>query len=467
MNKKKAKINKKLYDIIPSQNSMYLMYKFGLHKQQAQIPTSFTVKTKLDFNILQRAFNIEIERNDSLRLRFIKENGTIKQYFGDKYDYKVPVKYFFSLNEQNEFFEKDAPEVVHFMKDETFRIYFFRTAHKGTGIYTNFSHMIMDAMGIVIFYLDLLSVYNALVNKTELPEPLYKYEDYVVKELERVSDTKKMEKHEAFYKEYFLKGGEPFYAGVHGPELLEKFRKKKKNPDARVPMAYNPLHDKCDMAVYDISKEYTERIISYCQKTDISPESIFQAGLRTYCSAINYRTDDVCMMTVCNKRVTYKEKKMSGCLAQPLILRTIIPENTSFRDAVEILKDTRTNLYRHTAYPYTLARDLFLKLFDFGPIQGANNMMFSWIPVPVDMEFPFEIEFRTYNLERYFTPLYTMVIPDAVTKGIKVYYMYRTKLSTAAQIERLHKESLKIILDGIENPDTEISVLMDKVSPEA
>ena len=52
--------------------------------------------------------------------------------------------------------------------------------------------------------------------------------------LKMISDKKKMAKHEKFYKEYFLRGGEPFYAGVHGPEFLEKARKKQNKKQLRM-----------------------------------------------------------------------------------------------------------------------------------------------------------------------------------------------------------------------------------------
>ena len=63
-----------------------------------------------------------------------------------------------------------------------------------------------------------------------------------------------------------------------------------------------------------------------------------------------------------------------------------------------------------------------------------------------------------------FTPLYTIIVPDSKTDGIRIYYMYRTKLSTREQIERLHTQSLKIIMQGIKNPDKKISELMDNVN---
>ena len=61
-NKKAKDIN--YYDIIPSQESMYLMFKFGFHKQMAQIPTSVSVDYELDFELLQKAFDIEKQKAD-------------------------------------------------------------------------------------------------------------------------------------------------------------------------------------------------------------------------------------------------------------------------------------------------------------------------------------------------------------------------------------------------------------------
>ena len=334
MKKKNEKaITQPLYDLIPSQQTMYLMVKFSFHKQLVQIPISFSVEGDLDFGLLKRAFNIEIERNDSLRLSFVKSGKTIKQYFEERATMNyIQVKRFKNLEEQEAFFSKDAQKPVYFLKNETFRIFFFKTEGAGSGIYFNVSHLILDAMGIVITLIDLLRVYKALKDGTEMPAPLDKYEDYIKAEFARLSDTKKMAKHEEFYKRYFLKGGEPFHANVHGPELLEKARKK--NPNVRVPAAYNPIYDKCDMIVKHINAEDSKKIFDYCLEKKIAPESIFQLGMRTYCSAVNYRTPDVFMMSLCSKRATHSEKNMGGCLTQPLQLRTIIPEDKTFDEAL-------------------------------------------------------------------------------------------------------------------------------------
>lgn len=458
----KKSFPEKLYNLIPSQQSMYLMVKFSFSKQLVQIPISINVDLDIDFDVLTKALNIEFERNDALRLRYTKVDKQLKQYFLPSFKMsKVPMKYFRSVEQRNEYLDKDAQKPVRFDKGECYRILFYKTANAGSGIYFNVTHISMDALGAVIFFLDLMAVYRALMAGTELPEPLYSYEEYIAEELKKVSEKKKWDKHEKFYREYFEKGGEPFYAGVHGPNFLEKARIKTKNPDMRVPAAYNPIYDKCKMFNGHIGTEDAAKIFDFCKKNSIAPESLFMMGLRTHCSAINYRIDDVFFMATCSKRATVKEKRMSGCLAQPIQVRTILPETATFMEGLKQYTSVRTQVYRHTDYPYILAKDFLREIYGYKLIQGPACMMFTWIPLPINMDLGFKFEFKFHDLGRYFTPLYTICSPDPADNGINLNYMYRVKLSCRRQIEYLHRNTMKVIMAGIENPDITVKELLD------
>ncbi len=452
-----------LYNLIPSQLAMYMMVKYSFSKQLVQIPTSFTVDKDMDFDILTKALNIEFERNDALRLRFVKKDKEIKQYFLPSFKMnKVPCKYFRSAEQQNEFLSADAQKPIRFLKDECFRIYFYKTADGNNGIYINITHLSMDALGVMIFYLDLIHVYRHLRYGTEMPEPLFSYEDYIKEEFARLGNEKKMKKHAEFYTDYFKKNGEPFYCGVHGPALLEKTRKKQKNPNLRVPPVYNPLHDKCNMINGHIGAEDAEKIFGFCRENSIAPESLFLLGIRCHVSAINYRNKDVFMMVNCSKRATVKEKRMSGCVTHPLQVRTIIEEDASFRDALNEFTRVRTQLYRHAEFPYVKALMMSREIYGYNQMQGPACMMFSWIPIPYDLgNEQVKFDFRTYDLGRYFTPLYAICSPDPKDKGINLNYMYRVKNSQKEQIQALHYNAVKVILAGIENPDIKIGTLLD------
>ncbi|MBR3767441.1 MAG: hypothetical protein IKL10_04265 [Clostridia bacterium] len=455
----------KLYDLIPSQDTMYLMQKYTFHKQIIQIPTSFMVDMDVDFNTLTKALNIEIERNDSMRLRFKKDKKKIQQYFLDSYKIdSVKVLSFKTEDEQNKFFTKDAQTPVRFLKDECYRIYFFNSYNGYKGIYLNASHMAMDAMGILVFYLDLLAIYKALKMGEEMPAPLLKYEDYIIKEHERCSDKERFEKDKKFYHEYFLSAGEPTYSGVHGPEFLQKERKKKKNPELKVPSAYSPLLDKAEVINKKVSPELSMKILEFCKSRSVAPESLLLLGMRTHLSWLNGRDPYGMQLLMCSKRIKHKDFRTGGCMAQPLQVRTVINEDMTFTQALDEFLAVRTSLYRHLTYPYTVARDQFREMYNYSLIQGPASLMFSWLPIPVTEFKDFKFDFKTYNLGRYFSPLYAICYPDPQSASIALHYMYRVKLINPGHLDALHNNTLKIIEQGIENPEITIGELLDSLN---
>lgn len=451
-----------LYELIPSQDTMYLMQKYTFHKQIIQIPSAFSVDFNIDFDLLLKALNIEIQRNDSLRLRFKKDGKKIKQYFLDSYKIdSVKILTFKTEDEQNAFFEKDAKLPVKFLKDECYRFYFFNSYNGNKGIYLNASHMVMDAMGILVCYLDLLSIYKALSEGKEMPAPLCKYEDYIIKEHERCANEERFEKDKQFYEKYLSGAGEPFYAGVHGMEFLEKERKKKKNPDLRVPSAYNPLLDKAEVIQMKIDTELSSKILEFCKERSVAPESLMLLGMRTHLSAINGREPYGMQLLMCSKRIRRNDMRTGGCMAQPLQVRTLINEDMTFTQALDEFLSVRTSLYKHLSYPYIAARDQFRAMYNYSMIQGPAALMFSWLPIPVTELKDFKFDFKTFNLGRYFSPLYAICYPDPQSASVVLHYMYRVKLITPEQLEALHNNTVKVIEKGIENPDITIGELLD------
>ena len=453
-----------LYDLIPSQENIYMLVKYSFHKQIVQIPSSVCFDYDIDFSLLLKALNIEIQRNDCLRLRFKEDDKAIKQYFLPEYKIdRVPIYTFSTEKEQEDFFNKDAQTPVYFLKDETFRIYFFRSFKGYNGVYFNVSHLVMDAMGIFIFYMDLMKVYTALVSGKELPPKMFKYEDYIIKEHERMKNTARLEKGTEFYKAYFAKGGEPGYAGIHGPEFLEKERKRTHNPALKVPTAYSPIYDKSHFMILDIDKDKTQKILEFCKEHNVSPEALFILGMRTYCSAVNYRTPDVFCNLMCSKRMTYKDMRMGGCIAQTIQIRTIFPETVSFKDALEETLMVRNGIFRHLDYPFTYARGMLMKMYNHKTIQGCSAFMASWLPMAPDTLGKFDVDFRTYNLGRYFNPLYAIIFPNPNTGKISINYMYRYKLVSEANVRSFHDNTVNVIMKGIENPDITIRELLNGV----
>ena len=116
----------KLYDIIPSQQTMYFLLKYSIHKQVVQIPLCVTVRENLDIDILKKAFVEEIKRNDALRIRFVKADKQIKQYFLPEYvPEDIPVMHFGSIALRDEYFQNDAEKPVKLFKSVPYRFVIF------------------------------------------------------------------------------------------------------------------------------------------------------------------------------------------------------------------------------------------------------------------------------------------------------------------------------------------------------
>lgn len=462
MAKKTPVTDKPLYDLIPSQQTMYIMLKYSIHKEVTQIPATIGIGSKIDFDLLKKAFNIEIERNDALRLRFTKVDGQIKQYFIDPYTVdEVPVKEFKSKEEQNKFFLKDAKTPIKIFKDETFRIYFYKTGDK-SGIYFNVSHIVTDALGAAVFYMDLLAVYKALLNGTELPEPLYKYEDHIKREFEYLGNEKRHGKDAEFYKKYWTENGEPFYAGVHGPDLLEKARRK--DPSIRVPKAFDPIHDKVVVTTKYMSEAETNALYDYCKEHLITPECVLLYALRAHASKVNYRTPDVLNMLMCGRRAKKQDKLMGGCITQPIQIRVITEETDTFNEAVAKVSNCRTSLLRHMDYPYLEARGMQQKIFGYSTSQGPSCLMFSWLPIGYALqESKLDVDFTAYETGRFVMPLYIFAIPDPKNGGTEFRYMHRTNLISIETIDLLHENAMKALKMGIDNPEITVGEILDNL----
>ncbi|MBD9072391.1 MAG: DUF4784 domain-containing protein [Ruminococcaceae bacterium] len=250
----KPKAGTEVFELIPSQKMINFMLKYSFfHKQVIQIPMSIVTSTPIDFDVLKKALNIEIERNDCMRLRFYKEHGEFYQYFLDKYVVDdVPVVTFSTEEEQQAYLTADARRPIRHLKGEDFRIIFFRSFDGGYGIYINITHLCMDAAAVFVFFSDLLGVYDHLKNGKPMPRPLGEYKKTIRKELAIVADEKKMKEEEEFYTQFFLKDGDPLYADGMIPFWIVESASDAAGPKHSVCCGYAVVKDGAtELRLYD------------------------------------------------------------------------------------------------------------------------------------------------------------------------------------------------------------------------
>lgn len=458
-------VNKPVYPLIPPQEMIQFMLKYSFfHKQVTQIPDSIIVSQKIDFDVMTEAFNIEIERNDCLRLVFFKQNGKIMQYFRDPYRIgSVPVYNFKSDEEREKVLTADAQKPIKMLKGEIFRLKYFTTYDGRYGVYINIHHLVMDNAAVFAFFNDLFAVYDHLKNGKQMPKPLGSYEDRIKRELAYVEDKSNLEKEKAAYTEYITRNGEPLYLGVEGPKLLEAERKKKKDPSINAPSLFDPIHDKAELTKTTFSPELSEKFFAFCENNNVSPECLVQLALRMHLSKINNGHLDTYFICLCTRRRTLVEKRSGGTVTAPLPWRVHLEEDDTFMSALDKMADAQVWAFRHMDYPYLEYRDLQRELFNYSAAAGSSTMMFSWMPINEKSINGWEYEYVGYGLGRYIMVLYTFAMKDAHTGCLKISCLHRTKFVSVEDIKALQNGTKKALEIGLENPDISVKELLEKM----
>lgn len=458
-------VNKPVYPLIPPQEMIQFMLKYSFfHKQVTQIPDSIIVSQKIDFDVMTEAFNIEIERNDCLRLVFFKQNGKIMQYFRDPYRIgSVPVYNFKSDEEREKVLTADAQKPIKMLKGEIFRLKYFTTYDGRYGVYINIHHLVMDNAAVFAFFNDLFAVYDHLKNGKPMPKPLGSYEDRIKRELAYVEDKSNLEKEKEAYTEYITRNGEPLYLGVEGPKLLEAERKKKKDPSINAPSLFDPIHDKAELTKTTFSPELSEKFFAFCENSNVSPECLVQLALRMHLSKINNGHLDTYFICLCTRRRTLVEKRSGGTVTAPLPWRVHLEEDDTFMSALDKMADAQVWAFRHMDYPYLEYRDLQRELFNYSAAAGSSTMMFSWMPINEKSINGWEYEYVGYGLGRYIMVLYTFAMKDAHTGCLKISCLHRTKFVSVEDIKALQNGTKKALEIGLENPDISVKKLLEKM----
>lgn len=458
-------VNKPVYPLIPPQEMIQFMLKYSFfHKQVTQIPDSIIVSQKIDFDVMTEAFNIEIERNDCLRLVFFKQNGKIMQYFRDPYRIgSVPVYNFKSDEEREKVLTADAQKPIKMLKGEIFRLKYFTTYDGRYGVYINIHHLVMDNAAVFAFFNDLFAVYDHLKNGKPMPKPLGSYEDRIKRELAYVEDKSNLEKEKAAYTEYITRNGEPLYLGVEGPNLLEAERKKKKDPSINAPSLFDPIHDKAELTKTTFSPELSEKFFAFCENNNVSPECLVQLALRMHLSKINNGHLDTYFICLCTRRRTLVEKRSGGTVTAPLPWRVHLEEDDTFMSALDKMADAQVWAFRHMDYPYLEYRDLQRELFNYSAAAGSSTMMFSWMPINEKSINGWEYEYVGYGLGRYIMVLYTFAMKDAHTGCLKISCLHRTKFVSVEDIKALQNGTKRALEIGLENPDISVKELLEKM----
>ena len=397
--------------------------------------TTLTLIGTVNVDILEKSFNKLIARHDVLRtIFFFKNVERLSQVVIKEREGKVRFEDYSMLTAEEaeekveQFKKKDRENGFELDKDLLVRMTVIKlneTTHK---LIWSFHHIIIDGWGISILNKELLEIYKALKEDTEiqlLPAPAYK--DYI-DWLEKQSKEKAKE-----YWGNYLNGYETL---ATLPTISEESEYIKQND------------------VFKIEHSLSERLKEYAKQKGVTLNIIFQAMWGIILQCYNY-TNDVVFGAVTSGRipeVTHIES-MVGLFINTLPVRVRAKAKMSFENLIQEMQE---QMFESEKYTYC-SLETINALTPLKSNLFNNIMVFENYPVdPVVNKLQEAIGFSVQDVENYEQTNYDFNVIIMPEEEIKIIFLYNGKRINETLVMAIKNQLLNMIQQVLENPNLNI-----------
>lgn len=439
--------NYKLYELTPSQDVICLQTKYTLFKRVVNILFSATSDEEIDFALMKKAFNILVKRNDCLRIRFVKKNKQIMQYFLNEYEYEnIPVIEFKTLKKQKDWFDKKRKKAVGYLKNVVCEPYFIKTYNGKYMILLKVCHLILDLYGLNIVFKDLFNVYNALKDNKELPECPTSYEQVVINDLKAKHDEKRFKENYDYFKTLLESKQEPYYVGING--LNEPIMQKRAKKNKRAMQMFFIQNDTVGYE-YIIESALMEKVEECSKKLNVSLANVMFYACSLTASLLNGNKDSVLHLQLCNRRGSMIEKRTGGCKVQSIGCYTEFDFNKSFLENISQFSINQFSLYRRVGFPDMEFETLVHKIYPSNMLETYYSLTFSFIPFEKEDNIRYDI----HSNEKGALPCYLALLYDIHSKEVRMCYDVQRKIINGNDVVNFHNKYKEVLTQITENPE--------------
>ena len=455
-------MDKKYYPLTPAQMILFYAQKYSLLKSSNTICISCFFKQDLDIGLMKESLLEVFKRYECLQIR-LKKNGKtdVVQYI----DRTPPDIKFLDFSKKTEAAQEKA--ISRFARKNytkfdkrMFEITLAKSHDGYPGFIFAVSHVIMDSHAIFVFLHDIYSVYTALKNGTALAKAPASYISVLEKDLQ-YKNSKMYENDLKFWCDQFS-APEPTYTDTLGSSVLEKYRKKKKDPSIKY-VAHLDLLSRGRHSVHVIPSAEVKKIVDYCVDNRVSLQSLFTAALYIFLSKRNNGIDDIVINALNSRRGSFAEKTSGGTRVHVHNLRMKVPHEEKFSKFVLDTSLNLMSLYKHFNFSPLEAMGLRRKMYKLptGATYGLSAITVQTVLFPEDFA-DFYAKWHSNGVAT--NPFYLTVMHMDKSGDLHCYYEYRTKYYTEELIASIHEYMMYIINEGITSDDITVKEIIAKKS---
>lgn len=416
------------YNLTNPQKSILLTEQFHENTCVSNICGTLEIEEKIDILVLQRAINLFIKYNDSIRINLVNDDISIKQIVTE---YKYVSIDVVELNDNytlDELEQKIITKSFPLMESDLYHFTIFKNIDGTGGFVANLHHIISDAWTMSLLIDQIVDYYSYILKNNDEPilEKHFSYIDFIDSE-KKYLESNKFEKSKLFWESQF--------------EDLDfsYIRDSQSN-------SYDAIRKS-----FSLSKNQTNYIVEFCKNNNISLFALFMSVLSIYLSKINSTSSSTVGSPVLN-RCNFNEKNTTGMFISTVPFHSDVPRDISCTEFLNYISKKEFSIFRNQKYPYNLLLDTIRKkhnmsknLFDVSlSYQNARDHKCS-SDVPYHTKWLFNncivnnLDIHIYDIDG--------------TGLINIFYDFKKEIFEEKDIELLHERIFYIINQIIENPD--------------
>lgn len=438
-------------------------------QQVSGVSVVASLKSAIDFGLLKKCIQLELERYGCMRIRFTKPDakGEVKQYITKGITGDIPIKDLsgMSLAEADDLMQQWAYQTFDGDDIPMCEITMVKLPEGFNGFFIHMDHRLIDSCGLVVMINDLMQLYTHYRFQSEYPADLADFEMVLQKDLKKANNEKRFAKDKKFWDEQLDALGEPLYSDIQGPSVLEEARKRHGNKNLRsADIELKNLF--VEVKDYYLEAEPTRNLLAFCMNHQLSMTNLLLLGIRTYLSMVNNGQEDITIQNFISRRSTHDEWTSGGSRTIMFPCRTVISADMEFMAAAYEIQNVQNRIYMHSNYDPALIEEEMRRRYKTPENTVYESCYLTYQPLPVKMDNPHLANIAQHS--KWFangaaTKKMYLTVSHTEYGGMAFSYHYQTAHLKEHDMELLYYYMMRILFKGIAEPDMSIGEIMERV----
>ena len=317
-------------------------------------------------------------------------------------------------------------------------------------IFLRFNHLAMDAYSSKVFLNDNIEIYLSKTAGAPYPKPMRPYLPVLLEELAYMKSEEK-EADKKYWYESLANATEPVFTDYMLHSRLKEQRKE--HPEHR----FADIHSgspAADTLIFSMSKENSDKILKRCSDDSLSVCAFLSMGIRSTLSVFNDNEEDVSFKMIVNRRGNLAQKKSGGIRINFFPMRSIVPADMTYRDAVDLITGIQSDIYSHCSLSFM---EMLVERHKSMPADAKadstyDSVGFAYQPLTQSAVIPGVFcDSKWFNNGASMIPLYLTVKHRTSDGGFDFIFEYRKTPDPSYDLTVFYKKLEGILTAGAEN----------------